>query len=167
MYLTLDAFFRHWQYESAATQQLLDALTDDALAQPVVPGGRTLGRIAWHVAQTLPEMMNLTGLSVGGVDPHALPPATAAAIADGYRRAAASLESELRSRWTDASLVVEHDMYGERWTAAVTLSALISHQIHHRGQMTVLMRQAGLRVPGLYGPAEEDWAGMGMAPPPV
>jgi len=33
--------------------------------------------------------------------------------------------------------------------------------------MTVLMRQAGLRVPGVYGPAHEDWAGMGMEPPEV
>jgi uncharacterized damage-inducible protein DinB len=29
--------------------------------------------------------------------------------------------------------------------------------------MTVLMRQAGLRVPGVYGPAEEEWGEMGMA----
>ena len=36
-----------------------------------------------------------------------------------------------------------------------------SHWSHHRGQMTVLMRQAGLRVPGVYGPAKEDWAAMG------
>jgi uncharacterized damage-inducible protein DinB len=30
--------------------------------------------------------------------------------------------------------------------------------------MTVLMRQAGLRVPGIYGPAKEDWASMNMPP---
>ena len=32
---------------------------------------------------------------------------------------------------------------------------LINHQNHHRGQMTVLMRQAGLTVPGVYGPAKK------------
>jgi len=26
----------------------------------------------------------------------------------------------------------------------------------------VIMRQAGLRVPGVMGPAEEEWAAMGM-----
>jgi hypothetical protein len=26
----------------------------------------------------------------------------------------------------------------------------------------VLMRQAGLSVPGVYGPAREEWAAMGM-----
>ena len=39
---------------------------------------------------------------------------------------------------------------------------LINHQNHHRGQMTVLMRQAGLTVPGVYGPAKEEWATAGM-----
>ena len=42
-----------------------------------------------------------------------------------------------------------------------TLFYLIAHQTHHRGQMTVLMRQAGLRVPGIYGPAKEEWAAFG------
>jgi uncharacterized damage-inducible protein DinB len=44
----------------------------------------------------------------------------------------------------------------------MALQALISHEIHHRGQMTVLMRQAGLKVPGIYGPAREEWAAYGM-----
>jgi len=29
----------------------------------------------------------------------------------------------------------------------------------------VLMRQAGLRVPGVYGPAKEEWESYGMEPP--
>ena len=42
------------------------------------------------------------------------------------------------------------------------LSALIRHEAHHRGQMTVLMRQAGLTVPGVYGPSREEWVAYGM-----
>lgn len=42
---------------------------------------------------------------------------------------------------------------------------MIQHQIHHRGQMTILMRQAGLTVPGLYGPSKEEWAVIGMDTP--
>jgi uncharacterized damage-inducible protein DinB len=44
---------------------------------------------------------------------------------------------------------------------------MLENEIHHRGQMTVLMRQAGLKVPGVYGPAKEDWAAMGMPAPAV
>ena len=58
-------------------------------------------------------------------------------------------------------------MYGETWINGDTLSALVDHQIHHRGQITVLMRQAGLKVPGIYGPSREDWNKIGMKPPLV
>jgi uncharacterized damage-inducible protein DinB len=33
--------------------------------------------------------------------------------------------------------------------------------------MTVLMREAGLDVPGVYGPARQEWAAFGMQPPSV
>jgi uncharacterized damage-inducible protein DinB len=53
-------------------------------------------------------------------------------------------------------------MYGETWKKGFTLYCMVSHQTHHRGQITVLMRQAGLKVHGVYGPAKEEWAEMGM-----
>ena len=53
-------------------------------------------------------------------------------------------------------------MYGETWSRGMTLFYLILHQAHHRGQMEVLMRQAGLKVPGIYGPAREEWAAFGI-----
>ncbi|MCO4100421.1 MAG: hypothetical protein HEQ38_13720 [Gemmatimonas sp.] len=167
MYHTLEEFLSHWAFESADTQKLMDALTDTSLTQPMCPGGRTLGRLAWHIAQTVPEMMNQTGLAVTGVDEHAPAPDNAVEIAHAYAAAAASLVQEITIRWTDGSLSTTDEMYGFTWTKAMTLAALMSHQIHHRGQMTVLMRQAGLRVPGVYGPAKEEWESFGMEPPLV
>lgn len=54
------------------------------------------------------------------------------------------------------------------WSAIAkwfTFDVLIQHQNHHRGQMTVLMRQAGLPVPGIYGPAKEEWTTFGLEAP--
>ena len=167
MFTKLTHFERAWQFESDATLKLLRALTDASLAQAVAPRERTLGRIAWHVTTSLPEMMERTGLRLAGPVAHAALPSTAAEIAAGYEAAAASLVPAIRSGWTDETLQQTDDMYGQRWKRGLTLTALVTHQAHHRGQMTVLMRQAGLRVPGLYGPAHEDWAGMGMQPPEV
>jgi len=164
---SIDEFANAWHWEVEETQKLLDVLTDASLSQAVSNDHRTIGRLAWHIAQTIPEMMGLTGLQVTGVGAHDPVPAHASMIAAAYRAAAASLVHEIRTHWTDESLAQEDDMYGERWTRARTLWALIAHQIHHRGQLTVLMRQAGLRVAGIYGPAREDWAGMGMEPPPI
>ena len=77
------------------------------------------------------------------------------------------LLERIKQSWTDETLDKEDDLYGEKWTRKVTLKVQVHHQIHHRGQMTVLMRQAGLKVPGLFGPAKEDWTEYGMQPPEV
>ncbi|NHN35043.1 hypothetical protein G9U52_35530 [Paenibacillus sp. S3N08] len=58
-------------------------------------------------------------------------------------------------------------MFGEPWKNGFTLNAFVKHEIHHRGQLTILMRQAGLPLPGVYGPAKEEWATMGMEAPVV
>ena len=36
---------------------------------------------------------------------------------------------------------------------------ILSHLIHHRGQLSVYYRQCGIAVPGAYGPSADDRAG--------
>lgn len=167
MYSELSDFLSHWDAESKGTLQYFDQLTDESLSQFAGGAHRTLGRLAWHITATIPEMMARTGLTVAGPDPEAPVPETAAAIRSAYARAAASLAEHIEKNWTDATLKVEDEMYGEKWTRGHTLRALVIHQTHHRGQMSVLMRQSGLKVPGLYGPAYEEWAQYGMSAPAV
>ena len=166
MYRRVADFQKAWQQEAESTVKVLGALTDASLGQAVTPDGRTLGRLAWHVAVTLGEMMERTGLSVGGPPHDAPPPSSAAAIASAYAASAKAVAAGVAG-WSDATLEVEDEMYGERWPRGLTLQALVAHQAHHRGQMTVLMRQAGLKVPGVYGPAKEEWTAFGMTPPTV
>jgi uncharacterized damage-inducible protein DinB len=162
MFRTVADFVRAWQGESASTLKMMQALTDQSLAQKVTPEGRNLGRLAWHIVQTLGEMGGHAGLKVEAASETTPQPATAAAIAEAYRAGAASVEAAVTSAWTDSDLPGEIDMYGEKWTRGQSLLALMAHEIHHRAQMTVLMRQAGLKVPGVYGPAREEWAAYGM-----
>lgn len=164
-YESMKAFLADWKHEAESTEKVLAALTDASLAQRVGPDDRTLGRIAWHVAATIPEMMSLTGLPLTHLPER--PPAKAAEILAAYRGASTAFVAAVSSKWKDADLAVLDEMYGEKWPRGMTLAGLVHHQIHHRGQMTVLMRQAGLRVPGVYGPAREDWPSMGMAAPEV
>lgn len=165
MYRKIDDFVKQWQYETEQTLNVLRLLTDASLSQAVVPGGRTLGRLGWHLAQTIPEMMGKAGIPAVGPAEHAPLPARAQEIADAYEAAATALGAAVQKSWTDGVLTAERNMYGELWPNGVTLDVLIRHQAHHRGQMTVLMRQAGLRVPGVYGPAREDWAQWNMPAP--
>jgi uncharacterized damage-inducible protein DinB len=164
MYRSIADFLDDWKNESAATSKLLEALTDASLTQQVTPEGRTLGYLAWHIPLSLVEMANRAGLAVTGPGEDSPEPAQASEIADTYRVSARQLLESIEASWTDASLEEELNMYGETWKKKFILTVLLRHEVHHRGQMTVLMRQAGLKVPGVYGPAREEWATYGMPP---
>jgi uncharacterized damage-inducible protein DinB len=161
----LDDFLQGYDRLSQGTQQLMDALRDTDLSRAVAENHRTLGGLAWHIVVSPVEMMNRTGLGLATVDAEAPPPAAAREIAEAYRRVARELPEALRRRWTDATLQETDEMYGERWPRDLSLRILREHEIHHRGQLTVLMRQAGLSVPGLCGPSREEWQRYGMEPP--
>jgi uncharacterized damage-inducible protein DinB len=165
MFNRLDEFFETYQHFTAGTLKLLDALDDACLTCPVTTGHRTLGQIAWHITTSIPEMMGRTGLSFGGFRAGARPPVNAKEIAAAYRQASTELVQTMKDHWSDATLKETDDMYGDRWPRGLTLRILLDHEMHHRGQMTVLMRQAGLKVPGIFGPAQEEWAAMGMKAP--
>ena len=165
MFRMIEDFLTNWGHESGSTQKVLDALTDTSLAQEVSQEGRTLGRIAWHIVTTLDEMVSQTGLEFDAASHEVAVPATASEIADAYRSSSEAMVTAMKEQWTDATLNDIREMYGEQWSVANILSILTSHQIHHRGQMTVLMRQAGLRVPGVYGPSREEWVEFGGVAP--
>jgi uncharacterized damage-inducible protein DinB len=166
MFRRVADFQKVWQQETESTLKVLGALTDASLGQAVTRDDRTLGRLAWHLATTLGEMMERTGLRIGGPAHEVPPPGAATAILAAYEAAARAVATGVAS-WSDATLEVDDEMYGERWPRGTTLQALVAHQAHHRGQMTVLMRQAGLKVPGVYGPSREEWTAYGMQPPVV
>jgi uncharacterized damage-inducible protein DinB len=166
MIRTISDFLTMWTNESAGTLKVFRTLTDESLKQKVTPEGRSLGFIAWHITTTLGEMTSQAGLPVAAPGEKDPMPAVACAIADAYENGARAVTDAVKANWTDAQLDDEVPMYGESWKKGLVLAALIGHQCHHRGQMTVLMRQAALKVPGVYGPAKEEWANFGMAPLP-
>jgi uncharacterized damage-inducible protein DinB len=157
----IDDFAPQWRHESESTLRVMKSLTDGSLAQPIVPGGRTLGFLAWHITGALSVMTEQLGLAVprpGGAEM----PGRAADIATAYERTARAVLDAVKSGWTDEKLTEALPFYGRQVPAGVALEIIIRHQTHHRGQMTVLMRQAGVPVPGVYGPSKEEWAALGM-----
>ena len=166
MYRSISDFQSDWSYESAAMVKFLRALTEPSRGQKVTPDGRSLGFIAWHIVCAVAEIGNSAKLPVEGPQEPAAAPATIAEMVSAYEAAARSLADVVTKSWTDGMLTDQIEMYGEHFSRGGALAMLVKHQAHHRGQMTVLMRQAGLRVPDVYGPAREDWAQWGMAAHP-
>ncbi len=171
MFRRLEDFTSSWKEEAGKTLALFEAIPEGARGTAVAEGHRDLARVAWHLVATLLEMPGHMGLTVKGADlmegyDIKVPPPAMAEICRTYAEASASL-LEGMAGWSDADLEREDDLYGETWKRGRTLFALIAHQIHHRGQMTVLLRQAGLKVPDTYGPAKEGWVAYGMEAPSV
>lgn len=165
MIRTLEDFLTDWQHESTSTLKILEALTDESLQQKVSEDGRTLGKLAWHLVTSIDEMIGRTGLQFSATPHEASQPLTAKEMVVAYRQSSDSIVMAIKEQWTDDSLLKEQDMYGELWTVATVLQILVYHQIHHRGQMTILMRQVGLPVPGMYGPSKDEWLAFGEEAP--
>jgi len=164
MFRTVEDFLSTWAYERESTLKVFSKLTDESLNREISSGQRTIARLAWHIAHTVPEMLNRTGLNVSGAENSSPAPSSVQEIISEYTLASQSAADEIKNSWNDATLLEEDDMYGMQWKRGTTLSILINHQAHHRGQLTVLMRQEGLIVPGVYGPSKEEWVSYGMEP---
>jgi uncharacterized damage-inducible protein DinB len=164
MIRTISDFKEDWEFEKESTLKIFNSLTDDSLTQKVTPEGRSLGNLAWHLTMSVNEMINRTGLDIGEIDPSRKNSPHITDLIGEYARVSNLLAKQVEEKWNDQSLTEEVNMYGEMWKKGKVLSSLIGHQAHHRAQMTVLMRQAGLKVPGIYGPSKEEWAAFGMPP---
>jgi uncharacterized damage-inducible protein DinB len=166
MFRKMDDFLARFDNDTSATRKIFAALTDESLKAMSVEGHRELGGIAWHIVVTYPEMMNQTDLGIASINHESMPPSSAAEILAGYDSVTDELKSAVKSKWSDKTLEAVDDMYGRKWARGLTLGILLDHEVHHRGQMTILMRMAGLTVPGIYGPAKEEWEKSGMPEPP-
>lgn len=165
MFHTITDFINTWKEEAQNTDKILAALEDESLHKRLVPELRTIGQLVWHILETPPEMLLLTGLKIEGPDNITEPPKTVSELIKEHHRVVESVAHQVQTHWHNKSLHETDLLYGEEWTKSKTLSALIAHLIHHRGQLTVFMRLAGLKVPGIYGPSREEWAAIGMQPP--
>jgi len=165
MYRSIEDFINDWEVESEGTIKIFTALTDELLTGTIHENVRSLGRLAWHLTQTITEMGKRAGLFADDELEDKAVPQHSIDILESYKQYCILLSRAVRLKWTDSSLADQVDMYGEQWEKGKVLRVLVNHQTHHRGQMTVIMRMLGLPVPGLYGPSKEEWAEFGMTAP--
>ncbi|MBP1930911.1 DinB family protein [Ammoniphilus resinae] len=164
-YRTIEDFQKDWNLEGGLTLKVLGALTDESLKQTVSEAQqRTLGDLAWHLVGAIPVLLGAGGLQIDAPNYETPTPTNAAEIADSYRRMSEVAMTALKEQWTDGKLAESLSLFGFiDTTYSGLLSMVVKHQIHHRGQMTILMRQAGVVPPGVYGPNEEESAALRAA----
>ena len=164
MYTSVAEFVQDWTRESGISLKVHRALSDASLSTKADAEANSLGQIAWHMV----VMIGLTGAQLGlevKAPARGTPtPARAAEIADAYETAARSLAELAGSLIEDARLGKEVSYFGRTLPTAAVLQSLVRHQVHHRGQMTILMRLAGAVPPGVYGPSREEAAALRARP---
>jgi len=161
----VDALVPEFDHEMTTTRKLLERVPDDKLTWQPHARSMTLGALATHLA-TLPWWGEMT-LAQPEFDTASVPPpseevsrAGILATFDGYAaKARAALvgksDAELMAMW---SLKRAGQTIFSMPKAAVWRSFVVSHLVHHRGQLSVYLRLLDVPVPSIYGPSADEGA---------
>jgi uncharacterized damage-inducible protein DinB len=159
----LDQFLAAWDREAASTAKLLRALPVTQYDFRPDAGGRSLGELAWHLAEGDAYMS--CGIEAGKFDMGAKPPnierpRKVEALAPGYERIHQEAVARIRKlKPEDLDRAIPF-FSGPTPIRDILWGMIISHGIHHRGQLSLMCRLAGGQCPGLYGPNREETAAM-------
>ena len=163
----VESLLSEYDREMATTRRVLERVPMDLASWRPHEKSMTMGRLASHLAE-IPEWA-VKGCTLHEVDvaPAGAPPPQRLTYGSGTELLAVLDGTATRGRaaiagMTDAALL-------EPWTlkaggtVVTTMPRLdvvriwvLSHTIHHRGQLTVYLRLNGVPVPGIYGPSADE-----------
>ena len=152
----INDFITDWSHAAEGTLRVLQSLSDEKLDQAIVEGHSSLGWLGWHLATSPAFFAGLVGLDIKSAIGENKESIKVIDILETYKKVVEAVKSAVESNLTDEKLVEKIESFAGETTRGALLRELIDHQTHHRGQMTVLLRQAGLPVPGVMGPTKED-----------
>ena len=163
----LEQFIATWDMEAKNTLRMLESLPADKYDYRPDMSGRSLGELAWHLAETDAYMtycIEVGGFDLGKKPPNIERPREVKALAPGYARVhgdAMARVSKLKP--SDFDRKMKFFTGEEMRVGDILWGALLHHLIHHRGQLCLMNRLAGGKSPGLYGPNREETAAMRAA----
>jgi uncharacterized damage-inducible protein DinB len=160
----LQTFLDTWDEETKKTVAMLQSLPTDKYDFRPDAGGRSLGELGWHLAEA--EAYMTYGIERGAFEMGAKPPGMerpkkVEELAPGFERVHADAVHRVR-KLTPADLDREIMFFtGSPVTIRQILwTMLLNHEIHHRGQLSLMCRLAGGSAPAPYGPNREEMAKM-------
>lgn len=158
----IDSFLQELEHESKTTRRVLERVPDSKLAWKPHPKARTLGELALHVASTPGAVATLVAQSETQPpdfkDPSPknaaeLIPALDESIATAKRVLATMDDATLNGTWRmqrDGQEILAMPR------AALLRSIMLNHWYHHRGQLSVYLRELGVPIPSIYGPSADE-----------
>jgi uncharacterized damage-inducible protein DinB len=161
----VDFLLPEFDHEMATTRRLLERVPEDRFAWKPHVKSFSLGQLAQHVAN-LPRWGHITleqsefDLAGSGPAPEA---ETRAAVLAAFDSHVASARAALVGK-TDGELMVPWSLKRGDQTmftmpkASVWRSFVMNHLVHHRGQLSVYLRQQDVPLPSMYGPSADEQA---------
>ena len=159
----VDGLLQELEQETQTTRRVLERVPDDQLAWRPHEKARTLGELALHVARVPGGVAAL----VAAPSPAQLPqftdpvPKSASELIPALDESIANAKQVLGSM-DDATLMStwrlmrdERELFAAP-RVAVLRSIMLNHWYHHRGQLTVYLRELGVPIPSIYGPSADE-----------
>jgi len=162
-----ETLLREFDMEMDSTRRTLERVPDGKFSWKPHEKSGTLGWMATHIA-TIPHWAKMTmeqdslDISPAG-RPDSVPsaPANRKELLEVFDKNRAEARAALAAG-TDAAyakpwalLMGEQELFREP-RGAVIRRMVFNHMIHHRGQLTMYLRQLNVPVPALYGPSADE-----------
>jgi uncharacterized damage-inducible protein DinB len=150
------------EQEAQTTRRVLERVPDKHLTWRPHKTARTLGELALHVASVPGGVAELAAQSPVQapqfIDPS---PTSTSELIPALDRSIATAKSVLGGM-DDATLAANWRlMQGDREVMAIPRvaflrSVMLNHWYHHRGQLSVYLRELGVPIPSIYGPSADE-----------
>lgn len=142
--------------EHKTTVKVVEAMPADRLSYQPDPRSMNALDLAFHIAGS--ECFFMEGAVKGefpeyGKRPEALN--TPAAVSKWYQEQFQQWVERVE-KMTAEELLREVPFHGWNPTALTCLQIMLSHSIHHRGQLSAYLRPMGGKVPSIYGSSADD-----------
>ena len=160
----IEGMLKELEEEAQTTRRVLERVPDDRLGWRPHQKARTLGQLALHVAMVPGGVAQLVSSPPPAPAPQFGPdpsPATSAELIPTLDQSIARAK-QLLGGMDDAALSSTWRLTnGDRELFATTRAAMLrsimlNHWYHHRGQLTVYLRELGVPIPSVYGPSADE-----------
>jgi uncharacterized damage-inducible protein DinB len=158
----IDGLLQELEAEAHTTRRVLERVPDHQLAWRPHEKARTLGELALHVASVPGAVAEIATQSQIQAPQFTDPsPNSAAELVPALEQSIAKAKSLLGGMDDATATATWRMMRGDRELfalprAALLRSIMLNHWYHHRGQLTVYLRELGVPVPSIYGPSADE-----------
>jgi uncharacterized damage-inducible protein DinB len=158
----IDAFIQELEQEAQTTRRVLERVPGDRLGWKPNPKSMSLGQLAMHVATIPGGVSGIVRQSPCQVPQFTQPSASSSEeLLPALEQSVATAKDNLRAIGEGGLATLWRLVDGDRELMAAPVggllrSIMLNHWYHHRGQLSVYLRELGVPLPSIYGPSADE-----------